>query len=114
MLHVLLRCRMLCAAYSLCVCAYVCVSSLGIRHQSRLFECLFKWEFRLKALLTGTPVQNQLSELFSLLHFLEPKKFPDVEAFLMENSDLTKGETVRVHAGICACTCTYTHVHMCS
>jgi hypothetical protein len=29
-----------------------------------------------KVLLTGTPLQNHLGELFMLLHFLEPEKFP--------------------------------------
>ena len=33
------------------------------------------------ALLTGTPVQNCASELYSLLHLLDPRKFHDAEAF---------------------------------
>ncbi len=30
---------------------------------------------KFKLLLTGTPLQNNLGELFMLMHFLEPKKF---------------------------------------
>ena len=32
-------------------------------------------------LLTGTPLQNNTRELFSLLHFAEPAKFSDADAF---------------------------------
>ena len=39
------------------------------------------WNFRNKLLITGTPLQNSLKELWALLHFLEPSKFPDCDAF---------------------------------
>lgn len=39
-------------------------------------------DFRL--LLTGTPVQNTLTELFALLHFLDPSEFPDPERSAQE------------------------------
>ena len=39
------------------------------------------WQFQSKLLITGTPLQNSLKELWALLHFLEPGKFPDCEAF---------------------------------
>lgn len=32
-------------------------------------------------LLTGTPIQNNMSELWSLLHFIEPFRFSDLEEF---------------------------------
>lgn len=47
----------------------------------RLNFC-FSQEHRL--LLSGTPLQNNVSELFSLLNFLEPNQFNSSEAFLQE------------------------------
>ncbi|ETO31825.1 hypothetical protein RFI_05292, partial [Reticulomyxa filosa] len=35
-------------------------------------------------LLTGTPIQNDMQELFSLLHFMDPKEYPSESAFLKE------------------------------
>lgn len=37
-----------------------------------------------RLLLSGTPLQNNVSELFSLLNFLEPSQFNSQEAFLQE------------------------------
>nr|PNR40505.1 hypothetical protein PHYPA_017907 [Physcomitrium patens] len=45
-----------------------------------------KADFRL--LLTGTPVQNTLTELFALLHFLDPVEFPDPERSAQEFSQV--------------------------
>ena len=33
------------------------------------------------ALLTGTPVQNSVGELYSLLNLLDPRRFADADAF---------------------------------
>ena len=35
-------------------------------------------------LLTGTPLQNNVDELFSLLSFLEPRQFSSSEQFIAE------------------------------
>jgi len=37
-----------------------------------------------RVLLSGTPLQNNVNELFSLLNFLEPTQFSSSEAFLQE------------------------------
>jgi chromodomain-helicase-DNA-binding protein 7 len=37
-----------------------------------------------RVLLSGTPLQNNVNELFSLLNFLEPTQFSSSEAFLRE------------------------------
>lgn len=47
-----------------------------------------------KVLLTGTPLQNTVEELFSLLHFLEPAQFPSETEFLREFGDLKTEEQV--------------------
>ena len=45
-------------------------------------------------LLTGTPLQNSVEELFSLLNFLEPLQFPSETTFLEEFGDLKTEEQV--------------------
>ena len=42
---------------------------------------LHGFKTRQRTLLTGTPLQNNLDELFMLMHFLEPEKFPSLEGF---------------------------------
>ena len=42
---------------------------------------LITWNFRNKLLVTGTPLQNSLKELWALLHFLTPQKFHNCEDF---------------------------------
>lgn len=50
-----------------------------------------------RILLTGTPLQNNVDELFSLLNFLEPAQFPSQVAFLMEFGDLkTEGQVEKL------------------
>lgn len=39
-------------------------------------------------LLTGTPIQNNLQELWCLLNFIEPQSFPSQEDFQRQFSDL--------------------------
>uniref|UniRef100_A0A671LS39 Chromodomain-helicase-DNA-binding protein 9-like n=1 Tax=Sinocyclocheilus anshuiensis TaxID=1608454 RepID=A0A671LS39_9TELE len=48
-----------------------------------------------KVLLTGTPLQNTVEELFSLLHFLEPTRFPSESTFMQEFGDLKTEEQVQ-------------------
>lgn len=47
-----------------------------------------------KVLLTGTPLQNTVEELFSLLNFLEPDRFPSEQTFMTEFGDLKTEEQV--------------------
>lgn len=53
-------------------------------------------------LLTGTPLQNTVEELFSLLHFLEPGRFPSETTFMQEFGDLKTEEQVKL-----SCTLTF-------
>lgn len=58
-----------------------------------LCSCVFSQEH--KVLLTGTPLQNTVEELFSLLHFLEPAQFPSETEFLKDFGDLKTEEQVK-------------------
>ena len=56
---------------------------------SKLLECmrivlargLTAYGYQHRVLLTGTPLQNNTAELWSLLNFIEPAKFPDADKF---------------------------------
>ena len=41
-----------------------------------------------KLLLSGTPIQNNMAELFALLHFVQPERYPQLDAFLAHTSRL--------------------------
>eukprot|EP00061_Rhincodon_typus_P003515 g20269.t1 len=58
----------------------------------KLLEGLKLMDLEHKVLLTGTPLQNTVEELFSLLNFLEPTQFPLESAFLQEFGDLKTEE----------------------
>uniref|UniRef100_A0A670JPR4 Chromodomain helicase DNA binding protein 6 n=1 Tax=Podarcis muralis TaxID=64176 RepID=A0A670JPR4_PODMU len=61
----------------------------------KLLEGLKLMSLEHKVLLTGTPLQNSVEELFSLLNFLEPQQFPSETAFLEEFGDLKTEEQVK-------------------
>lgn len=62
--------------------------------QSRLSRTLAALRAPFRCLLTGTPLQNNLEELFALLHFLEPVKFKDptllAEAFTADAAKVAR------------------------
>ncbi|TSZ40535.1 Chromodomain-helicase-DNA-binding protein 6 [Bagarius yarrelli] len=61
----------------------------------KLLEGLKLMNLEHKVLLTGTPLQNSVEELFSLLNFLEPLQFPSENTFLEEFGDLKTEEQVK-------------------
>ncbi|XP_073323863.1 chromodomain-helicase-DNA-binding protein 6 [Pagrus major] len=61
----------------------------------KLLEGLKLMNLEHKVLLTGTPLQNSVEELFSLLNFLEPLQFPSESTFLEEFGDLKTDEQVK-------------------
>eukprot|EP01117_Protostelium_nocturnum_P017066 TRINITY_DN687_c0_g4_i1.p1 TRINITY_DN687_c0_g4~~TRINITY_DN687_c0_g4_i1.p1 ORF type:complete len:1707 (+),score=771.90 TRINITY_DN687_c0_g4_i1:229-5349(+) len=63
-------------------------------NQSKLFETLRKYRVAHKLILTGTPLQNGVRELWTLMNFLEPKKFNDVEGFMTEFGELKSSSQV--------------------
>uniref|UniRef100_A0A674HTT9 Chromodomain helicase DNA binding protein 8 n=1 Tax=Taeniopygia guttata TaxID=59729 RepID=A0A674HTT9_TAEGU len=61
----------------------------------KLLDSLKHMDLEHKVLLTGTPLQNTVEELFSLLHFLEPARFPSEGDFLRDFGDLKTEEQVQ-------------------
>uniref|UniRef100_A0A673GTB6 Chromodomain-helicase-DNA-binding protein 4-like n=1 Tax=Sinocyclocheilus rhinocerous TaxID=307959 RepID=A0A673GTB6_9TELE len=45
--------------------------------------------------MTGTPLQNNLEELFHLLNFLTPERFSNLEVFLEEFADIAKEDQIK-------------------
>ena len=56
-----------------------------------------------RVLLTGTPLQNNVEELYSLLSFLEPKQFSSSEAFMAEFGKLESEAQVDKLKAVSAC-----------
>lgn len=56
--------------------------------QSKVLEVLKTFTIYHKLLLTGTPLQNNLDELFSLLHFMQPEIYSDERLFFHEYGSL--------------------------
>lgn len=48
-----------------------------------------------RVLLSGTPLQNNVNELFSLLNFLEPSQFACQDTFMQEFGKLETEEQVK-------------------
>merc|ERR1719225_997525 len=65
-------------------------------NQSKFFKVLAGYAINYKMLLTGTPLQNNLEELFYLLNFLTPGKFNDLAEFQTSFEDVGKEEQVRM------------------
>lgn len=63
---------------------------------SKLFGALKRITVEQRIILSGTPLQNNLEELFMLMHFLDPTKFTDakVKEFLETYGDIGKKEQI--------------------
>ncbi|XP_016103271.1 chromodomain-helicase-DNA-binding protein 4-like [Sinocyclocheilus grahami] len=64
-------------------------------NQSKFFRILNNYPLQHKLLLTGTPLQNNLEELFHLLNFLTPERFSNLEGFLEEFADIAKEDQIK-------------------
>ncbi|KAE9603296.1 putative DNA helicase chromatin regulator PHD family [Lupinus albus] len=56
--------------------------------QSKLFSLLNTFSFQHRVLMTGTPLQNNLGEMYNLLNFLQPASFPSLASFEEKFNDL--------------------------
>ncbi len=63
-------------------------------NESKFFRQLSMFPSDYRLLLTGTPLQNNLEELFHLLNFLAKDRFPSLEKFQDTFSDLSKEEQI--------------------
>ena len=61
----------------------------------QFFRVLRQYTLGYKLLLTGTPLQNNLEELFHLLNFLSPERFHDMNEFTSDFADLSKEDQVQ-------------------
>ncbi|MCL4127139.1 UNVERIFIED_CONTAM: hypothetical protein GTU68_024347, partial [Idotea baltica] len=64
-------------------------------NQSKFFRVLNMYNIMYKLLLTGTPLQNNLEELFHLLNFLSQDKFSDLATFQNEFEDIAKEDQIK-------------------
>lgn len=58
-------------------------------HRSKCYQMMQQIKAEHCTLLTGTPIQNNIEELWSLLHFLHPNIFSDLDQFLNAYSEIT-------------------------
>jgi len=64
---------------------------------SSLYRSLFEFNTFHRVLITGTPLQNSLRELWALLHFIMPQKFPSWSDFEYEHRDSANKGYSRLH-----------------
>ncbi|VBB75495.1 Putative DNA helicase ino-80 [Podospora comata] len=75
---------------------------------SSRWKCLLSFHCRNRLLLTGTPIQNNMQELWALLHFIMPSLFDshdefsewfskDIESHAQSNTKLNQDQLKRLH-----------------
>lgn len=64
---------------------------------SSLYRSLFDFNTFHRVLITGTPLQNSLRELWALLHFIMPSKFPNWPEFEYEHRDSANRGYSKLH-----------------
>jgi chromodomain-helicase-DNA-binding protein 7 len=53
-----------------------------------------RFDFRHALLLTGTPIQNNMTELWTLLNFIDPEEYDDMDSFLERYGDIKSKERI--------------------
>ncbi|KFM56746.1 hypothetical protein X975_21529, partial [Stegodyphus mimosarum] len=64
---------------------------------SLLYKSLFEFDTNHRLLITGTPLQNSLRELWALLHFIMPQKFTSWDEFEEEHKDTADKGYPKLH-----------------
>ncbi|KAL1216926.1 Protein CHROMATIN REMODELING 5 [Cardamine amara subsp. amara] len=57
--------------------------------EAQLYTALLEFSTKNKLLITGTPLQNSVEELWALLHFLDPYKFKNKDEFVENYKNLS-------------------------
>ncbi|XP_074310601.1 protein CHROMATIN REMODELING 5 [Silene latifolia] len=57
--------------------------------EASLYTALSEFSTKNKVLITGTPLQNSVEELWALLHFLDPDKFSNKDVFVQNYKNLS-------------------------
>ncbi|XP_021751483.1 protein CHROMATIN REMODELING 5-like [Chenopodium quinoa] len=57
--------------------------------EASLYTSLLEFSTKNKLLITGTPLQNSVEELWALLHFLDPDKFRNKDVFVQNYKNLS-------------------------
>ncbi|XP_010557504.1 PREDICTED: protein CHROMATIN REMODELING 5 isoform X2 [Tarenaya hassleriana] len=57
--------------------------------EAQLYTTLLEFSTKNKLLITGTPLQNSVEELWALLHFLDPDKFKNKDEFVQNYKNLS-------------------------
>lgn len=62
---------------------------------SKIYRYMYSLTMDHILLMTGTPIQNNIDEIFALLHFIEPSKFPSLSEFKAKHHNIESAEDVQ-------------------
>ena len=65
--------------------------------KSLLFTKLNELKAKHRVIMTGTPLNNNIRELFNLMNFLDPDNWSDLEALETEYEELTEDLVKQLH-----------------
>lgn len=68
--------------------------------KSNLYLEMEQWKIDFPLFLSGTPVQNNVDELFSLLHFVDPKTFANFDFLKEQLGELQSAEEIGILHGL--------------